>query len=256
MVFGRRRPKPAETGGALRLLPYALLYGEQPLDQWPPTDPSSSEADAVADPEDLDADVVADPDDADPDVDTDADGPSSGLGEPWDSFVRAREHVERGELDNAMDIWEEIAQRDGIESRHTLQAWHFLRGVGAEPTPEAGSAVLAAAAEVAVGGGHDLLVAYEDGSVRYLNHSGAMTVVEQVDDPVLEQAVDAWLAMAYQLALVVDVWDQPELPPLARGNTRVMMLTPAGPRFGQTASCARTSAPARSSMPRPRSSWR
>ena len=30
-------------------------------------------------------------------------------------------------------IWRQIAAMDGLESRHTLQAWHFLRQAGQPP---------------------------------------------------------------------------------------------------------------------------
>lgn len=162
--------------------------------------------------------------------------PSSGTvadGEPWASFVRARELKRSGDEHAAVEIWSDIATQRETESRHVLQAWHFLRAAGVTPTPESASYVLAAVAEVSVKPGHDLLVAYRDGGVRYLNKSGKVAIVEPTADLACTEAARAWLAVADELASAVGVWDQPQLPPLPSGDSRIMMLTPEGPRFGQ-----------------------
>jgi hypothetical protein len=174
-----------------------LLYGSVPIDQWP--------------------------DEHSPAVST----------EPWASFVRARALFGDGEADGAVSIWRHIAESAGIESRHTLQAWHFLRSVGVEPPDDVAALALGALAEVAVDVGHDVLVAYGDGSVRYLNHGGQVVVVEPPVPAPVANAAGPWLAVAQRLALVVGVWAQPQLPALPEGHTRVTMLTPGGARFGQ-----------------------
>lgn len=173
-----------------------LLFGDRPVDEWPPPE------------------TVAD-------------------GEPWASFVRARESQRSGDEHAAVEMWSDIAAQQAIESRHVLQAWHFLRAAGVSPAPETASYVLAAVAEVSVKTGHDLLVAYRDGGVRYLNHSGKVAIVEGAADLAVTEATRAWLAVADELASTVGVWDQPQLPPLPSGDSRIMMLTPEGPRFGQ-----------------------
>ncbi|MEO7260668.1 MAG: hypothetical protein ABI047_05345 [Jatrophihabitantaceae bacterium] len=93
--------------------------------------------------------------------------------------------------------------------------------------------MLAAVAEISVKSGHDLLVAYRDGGVRYLNQSGKVAIVEGIADLAFTEAARAWLAVADELASTVGVWDQPQLPPLPSGDSRITMLTPEGPRFGQ-----------------------
>jgi hypothetical protein len=173
-----------------------LLYGDRSVDEWPPPG------------------TVAD-------------------GEPWASFVRARELKRSGDEHAAVEIWSDIATQGDTESRHVLQAWRFLRAAGVSPTPESASYVLAAVAEISVKPGHDLLVAYRDGGVRYLNQSGKVAIVEATADHASTEAARAWLAVADELAPMVGVWDQPQLPPLPSGDSRIMMLTPEGPRFGQ-----------------------
>lgn len=173
-----------------------LLYGDQPLNGWPRLGEAAHE-------------------------------------EPWASFVRARQLLQGGNKQAAVAIWSNIAGQHDLESRHILQAWHFLRAEGVGPAGEDSSAVLAAVAEVSVDSGHDLLVAYRDGGVRYLNRSGKVAVVEGDGGPALRDATSQWLAVADQLASAVGVWEEPQLPPLPSDHSRIMMLTPAGPRFGQ-----------------------
>jgi hypothetical protein len=114
-----------------------------------------------------------------------------------------------------------------------LQAWHYLRAAGVQPDGDVASVVLGAAAEVAVEDKHDLLVAYRDGGVRYLNWGGKLAVVEPGNIPAVDDAVSAWLAVADVVARAVGVWDQDALPRLPAGHSRILMLSPGGKRFGQ-----------------------
>src|SRR5262249_9817605 len=98
--------------------------------------------------------------------------------EPWQSFVQARAAFRAGDLEDAERLWRQIAATPDLESRHVLQAWYFLRMLDVVPPHAIAKHVLGAVAEVAVERGHDVLAAYEDGSVRYLNASGAAVVVD------------------------------------------------------------------------------
>lgn len=153
-------------------------------------------------------------------------------GEPWNSFVQARSFAESGDVASAQGIWRRIATTENIESRHVLQAWHYLRASGVLPPDDVAATVLGALAEVPMSGAHDVLAAYADGSVRYLNHSGKVAVVEPPAPEELGRATAEWRAIAGQLSSAIGPWEgsMPALPP---GHARVMMLTPSGPRFGQ-----------------------
>jgi hypothetical protein len=177
----------------------AFVFGDRPIDDWPP------------------ADTAPDSDDA----------------EPWASFVRARAAHRAGDREQAASIWLDIASRPDIESRHRLQAWHFLRDEGRPPAPGDAKTALGAVAEVAVPDGHDLLAAYADGSVRYLNVSGAAVVVDDVVLPTVDRAGRDLLDVAQRVANAIGPWEEPELPPLPAGHTRITVLTPSGPHLGQ-----------------------
>jgi hypothetical protein len=154
---------------------------------------------------------------------------------PWTSFATARDHLGSGEVDLAIRTWAGIANPvSGHEPRHVLQAWHFLRSHGVEVDPSIAHEPLGVVAEVAVGGGHDVLAAYRDGSVRYLNHAGPVSVVEAgaaraAGARRLEGAVDAWLTTAARTVSRLD----PVAGPLALpepGRSRFTVLTCGGHR--------------------------
>lgn len=175
----------------------ATLFGDLPLDQWPAGDEAS--------------------------------------GAPWDAFVRARAHLANGDQDLAIREWSTLETSAGfvpVESRHLLQAWHFLRSVGIEPDDSIAGVVLGVVVEVTVDGSHDVLAAYADGSVRYLNHAGGSTIIDDAPEEVAAAAA-AVLAAGQALSTQIGPWTEPALPELPVGHNRLTMLTRGGPRFGQ-----------------------
>ena len=182
-----------------------LLFGDLPLDQWPG-----------------------------------ADAPAQGA--PWDSFIAARAKLAAGNRDEAIRLWLHITTRADVESRHLLQAWTFLRQAGIAPDAEHAKDVLGVIVSVPVQNGHDVLAAYHDGSVRYVNFSGAAVVVDDAP-PAVAAAARELLGQGRIVAGRIGPWTEPRLPPLASGEARLMVLTPSGPRFGQAAFSALGSDP-------------
>ena len=161
--------------------------------------------------------------------------------EPWRTFALARSAIGRGANEEAQQLWRDIAEREDVEARQVLQAWHFLRSVGVAPDADTAKRVLGAVAEVAVPRGHDLLAVYADGSVRYLNFSGAAVVVDQ-DIPSVAGTARELLAIGQSIVNRIGPWEGP-LPPLPTGHSRLSMLTPSGPYFGQGPDAALRSDP-------------
>jgi len=162
-----------------------VLFGDLPLEEWP----SGNDADAY----------------------------------PWSLFVTAREAWRAGDKQSAVAAWDSIAHDSHLEARHNLQAWHFLHLAGVQPSPEESTQLLGVMAEVAVGRGHDLLVAYSDGTARYLNHAGGVAVIDDVTLEDLAEAVQPWLGVGQRLAELIGVWDEASLPPLSPGDTRILV---------------------------------
>jgi len=136
-------------------------------------------------------------------------------------------------METAIGIWTEVAARPGLESRHYLQAWTFLRQAGRVPDPDQAKRVLGVILEMPIDGAHDVLVAYEDGSSRYLNHSGQVAILDDVSMENIQQAIQAWLQIGRFLVEDIGPWERPQLPELPPGHVRIMILTPSGPHFGQ-----------------------
>lgn len=176
-----------------------LLYGDLPIEDWPEDDGGSS---------------------------------GEAWAEPWSLFARARAHLRDGDQDLAIRTWSQVANPIfGWESRHVLQAWHLLRAQGIVPDASIAHEVLGVVAEVALDGGHDVLAAYEDGSVRFLHHQGRVSVIDAAIDDV-EVARAGLLAVGQAVADRIGPWDQPTLPPVPSGHSRFTMLAVGGPRFG------------------------
>jgi hypothetical protein len=190
----RRQKEEEEEGLSAADTIRHMLLGEVPIQDWPPADGSPE-------------------------------------GEPWTSFVRARDAVHAGNEDEAARLWLSVAQTDEVESRQVLQAWTFLRQRGVIPAVEEAAVVHGVICEVAVQTGHDVLAAYRDGSARYLNYSGNVVVLEPGGQA--QHAVSAVISAAEPLGQMIGVWDQPELPAVPAGHGRLLLLTPAGFRFGQ-----------------------
>lgn len=185
-----------------------LLYGDLGIDEWPAGDVDPSGA------------------------------PWPG---PWSSFVEARAHLANGDQDLAMRAWSQVANPIfGFESRHVLQAWHLLRSVGIVPDASIAEEVLGIVAEVAIDGGHDVLAAYVDGSVRFLHHLGAASIFEPPAPAPVAQAAAAWLGVAGSLVREVAPWSGDGGQPAGSGETRFALLTRAGHRslVGDDASMA------------------
>jgi hypothetical protein len=82
-------------------------------------------------------------------------------------------------------------------SRVYLQAWHHLRALGEVPDDPAH--VYGVVVDMPLSGGLDTLAAYQDGTSRYLNHSGKILVWEVSDDDVdmlVRSLLDAGAAIA------------------------------------------------------------
>jgi hypothetical protein len=156
----------------------------------------------------------------------------SVAGEPWTSFVQARDALAAGDVATAGRLWQAIASNPNLESRHYLQAWHFLRGVGIEPAEDVARQLLGVVLEVHMDGGLDLLAAYADGTARYYNHSGAAVVWDR-PDATLDEPVSGLLAAAQAVVDRIGPWsgERPDAP--NPGRVRLNFLTPSGLHLGE-----------------------
>ena len=152
-------------------------------------------------------------------------------GEPWASFVQARKHVDAGKHGDAIAELQKITQMDGLESRHYLQAWHFLRQLNVNPPEEKAKIVYGVVVEVGMKQGADIVAAYADGTARYLHNTGAATIWERPNAS-LDTEIQALLKAGQEVANMIGPWEK-ERPAAPVGpNVRLNMLTPSGLHFG------------------------
>jgi hypothetical protein len=155
-------------------------------------------------------------------------------GEPWETFVRAREALAAGRKAEAVECWQRVTEMPGLESRQYLQAWHFLRARGIQPHPENAKQLLGVVVEVSMKEGLDLLAAYADHHARYFNYSGAGVVWEHPNSS-LDPYIDALLVAGSRVLQKIGPWTDPRPGSPGVDQIRMNFLSPAGLHFGQGA---------------------
>lgn len=126
-----------------------------------------------------------------------------------------------------------IAGDASAESRVRALAWRRLSGLSGVPGASLRPGeppLLGVIVEVGLEEGLDVLAAYADGGVRYVNHAGGATIAEA--DPTLEPAVRALLAAAEPVARAIGPWRDARRPPGA-GTLRLTFLVGGEIRFGE-----------------------
>lgn len=152
--------------------------------------------------------------------------------EPWVSFQAAKRYLDAHKTQLAAQKLKRIIETPGLESRHYLQAWHFLRSIGVFPPADQAKEVYGVIVEVTLKQGLDIVAAYADHTARYFNYSGAAVIWENLDDS-LKGEIDTLLDAGKNIIHNIGPWEneRPAVPPV--GQARVSILTPSGLHFGQ-----------------------
>ena len=152
--------------------------------------------------------------------------------EPWVSFERGNELIDSGDTQNAIEIFRRIVQTPDFESRHYLQAWYFLRGLGVNAPKEREKDLLGIVVEVGMPKGLDMVAAYPDYHARYYNFSGAGIIWDRPNSTV-DAAIDDLLRIGRTVVQSIGLWKESRPPAPASGNARINLLTPSGLHFGE-----------------------
>jgi len=154
--------------------------------------------------------------------------------EPWATFVTARRYVAAGDIGSAVFGWQRVVGMPGLEARHYVQAWTFLRQYGGvQPAPAEAKRLLGVVVEVDRGpAGLDLLAAYPERTARFYAGTGGGIVWER-PDPTLDAHIGALLDAAKAVLDRIGPWTQPRLPPPPPDHIRLNFLAPSGLHFGQ-----------------------
>jgi hypothetical protein len=125
----------------------------------------------------------------------------------------------------------ELGADAGAEGRLRYLAFSRLRKLNWPVPPKV---LLGVIVEMPLEGGLDVLAAYSEGGVRYINHTGKLTVVEGRIEP-LARFVDELFAVTAPVVAQMGPWgkDKARLPPPEPGNVRLSFLVSDGLYFGQ-----------------------
>jgi hypothetical protein len=122
-----------------------------------------------------------------------------------------------------------VAEDDEAESRVRVVAFRRLKAAG--ETPEGDPPLLGVIVEIALDEGLDTLAAYADGRIRYINHAGGMSMVE--DGTPLRAQVDGLLLASASVVGKIGPWQGDRLPPPPTGQARLTFLVGGDLYFGQ-----------------------
>jgi hypothetical protein len=122
-----------------------------------------------------------------------------------------------------------IAEDKTNEGRVRALAYNRLRAAGEKvPTKQ----LLGVIVEVPLQQGLDVLAAFSEGGVRYLNQSGKVSIFEGQGNPV-ESLAKELVSTAQPVITQIGPWEKQRLPPPKVGNVRMTFLVSDGLYFGE-----------------------
>jgi hypothetical protein len=124
---------------------------------------------------------------------------------------------------------QKIAEDEGNEGRARAIAFNRLRALGQKVPAKK---LLGVIVEVPQKGGLDVLAAFAEGGVRYLNQSGKVAVFEGDGHPV-EKLAKELVEVSQPVVSQIGPWDKKRLPPPKLGNVRMTFLVSDGLYFGE-----------------------
>lgn len=139
---------------------------------------------------------------------------------PW--FILFREPPD-------LDAIENIAADTNQESRVRMLAFNGLRASGRAVTAKD---YLGTIIEVHLPDGLDTLAVFADGSARYINFTGKITVVEGAPS-VFDKEIAKVIETSKPIVAAIGPWDKERLPPPKQGNIRMTFLVSDGLYFGE-----------------------
>ncbi len=122
-----------------------------------------------------------------------------------------------------------IADDEHNEGRVRALAYNRLRA-GGETVPA--RKLLGVIVEVPLEKGLDVLAAFADGGVRYLNQSGKVAIFEGQGNPV-EGLAKELVSASQPIVNEIGPWEKQRLPPPKAGSVRITFLVSDGLYFGE-----------------------
>jgi hypothetical protein len=123
-----------------------------------------------------------------------------------------------------------LASDTTAESRVRALAYNWLRAHGERPPK---GILLGVVIELPLDQGLDVLAAYADGSVRYINHSGKLAVIEPGGLPEANRRAKTLIELAQPIVDRIGPWEKARLPPPVKPNVRLTFVVSNGLHFGE-----------------------
>jgi hypothetical protein len=143
---------------------------------------------------------------------------------PLQTIAEAAELAKAGKKEEAKSRLHSILALPNLETRILLWVWSALRELGESPDPKSGKEILGVVVEVPMQGAYDTLAAYQDGSARYLNFSGAAIFWDVRDakiDSLCQRLIDSAIPDSPRSIPRHD-------PMLPKSGTQLTLLTRSG----------------------------
>jgi hypothetical protein len=121
-----------------------------------------------------------------------------------------------------------LAADSAQEGRIRYLAYARLRAIG-QTVPA--RVLLGVIVEVPLSGGLDVLAAFSEGGVRYINKTGKLAVIESV--AALQPRVQSLMEASGAVVARIGPWEQPRRAPPRSGNVRLTFLVSDGLYFGE-----------------------
>ena len=138
---------------------------------------------------------------------------------PWN--VLLSENVDAAKL-------KMLINDDTIETRQRILAYHLLFKNGIEAPVE----LLGVIIEVGMSDGLDVLAVYEDGTARYINHSGKMIIWDSSTND-SNELIDQLFEVSENVVNQIGPWKDARLPQPGREMVRLSFLVSGQLYFGE-----------------------
>lgn len=150
---------------------------------------------------------------------------------PWSNFFAAADAMKAGDNAGAVSLLKQIVEKQGLNTRIHLQAWHTLRSLGEWPPESQRGYLQGMVVENHMDHGLDIVAAFRDYTARYWNYSGTGVVWEARDreiDPLIVNMLAVGDAIMKKIGI-----GQHEPPPVPeKGYLRIYLMAYDGSCFG------------------------
>jgi hypothetical protein len=131
---------------------------------------------------------------------------------------------------NSVEDLQKITDDRNTDPRIKILAYNKQIEKGNKPTKKE---LLAVIVEVGLDEGLDVLASFNNGTARYINHTGKILIWENTDDTTVNQITNELFAISLNIVSQIGAWDKPRRPNPTTGNVRISFLVSDGLYFGE-----------------------